>query len=34
MKSDSRIRCWKTDNPLYMMYHDEEWRTPVHDDRT
>jgi DNA-3-methyladenine glycosylase I len=28
------IRCWDTDNPLYVKYHDEEWGTPVHDDRT
>ncbi len=28
------IRCWDTDNPLYVSYHDEEWGTPVHDDRT
>ena len=28
------IRCWETDNPLYVKYHDEEWGTPVHDDRT
>lgn len=28
------IRCWNTDNPLYVKYHDEEWGTPVHDDRT
>jgi len=27
------IRCWDTDNPLYVKYHDEEWGTPVHDDR-
>lgn len=27
-------RCWKTDSPLYVRYHDEEWGTPVHDDRT
>lgn len=27
-------RCWKTDNPLYVRYHDEEWGTPVHDDKT
>ena len=26
-------RCWNTDNPLYIKYHDEEWGTPVHDDR-
>jgi len=28
------IRCWDTDNPLYVRYHDEEWGTPVHDNRT
>lgn len=28
------IRCWDTDNPFYAKYHDEEWGTPVHDDRT
>jgi DNA-3-methyladenine glycosylase I len=28
------IRCWNTDDPLYLKYHDEEWGTPVHDDRT
>jgi DNA-3-methyladenine glycosylase I len=27
-------RCWDTDNPLYIKYHDEEWGTPVNDDRT
>jgi DNA-3-methyladenine glycosylase I len=27
-------RCWNTDNPLYIRYHDEEWGVPVHDDRT
>jgi DNA-3-methyladenine glycosylase I len=27
-------RCWNTDNPLYMKYHDEEWGTPIHDDKT
>jgi DNA-3-methyladenine glycosylase I len=26
-------RCWNTDNPLYVKYHDEEWGTPVHDDK-
>jgi DNA-3-methyladenine glycosylase I len=26
-------RCWNTDNPLYIKYHDEEWGTPIHDDR-
>lgn len=28
------IRCWTSNNPLYVKYHDEEWGTPVHDDRT
>jgi len=28
------MRCWNTDNPLYILYHDEEWGTPVHDDKT
>jgi len=32
MKSE-KIRCWKTNNPLYNKYHDEEWGVPVHDDR-
>ena len=26
------MRCWNTDNPLYIKYHDEEWGMPVHDD--
>ncbi len=25
-------RCWNTDNPLYLRYHDEEWGVPVHED--
>jgi DNA-3-methyladenine glycosylase I len=33
MKSNLK-RCWNTDNPLYLKYHDEEWGVPVHDDRT
>jgi len=29
------IRCdWGADDPLMIKYHDEEWGTPVHDDRT
>lgn len=28
------MRCeWSTHNPLLQKYHDEEWGTPVHDDR-
>jgi DNA-3-methyladenine glycosylase I len=25
-------RCWKTTEPLYVKYHDEEWGVPVHND--
>jgi len=25
-------RCWITNNPIYIKYHDEEWGVPVHDD--
>jgi DNA-3-methyladenine glycosylase I len=25
-------RCWSTDDPLYIKYHDEEWGVPVHED--
>jgi DNA-3-methyladenine glycosylase I len=29
-----RSRCgWVTEDPLYLVYHDEEWGVPVHDDR-
>lgn len=28
------VRCeWCLSDALYMKYHDEEWGTPVHDDR-
>jgi DNA-3-methyladenine glycosylase I len=33
MKSNLK-RCWNTDNPVYVKYHDEEWGVPVRDDRT
>ncbi len=27
-------RCpWATSDPLYILYHDQEWGVPVHDDR-
>jgi DNA-3-methyladenine glycosylase I len=26
------IRCWPTDDPLYIAYHDEEWGRPVRDE--
>lgn len=30
----TKTRCaWKTEDPLYLQYHDEEWGVPVHDDR-
>jgi DNA-3-methyladenine glycosylase I len=27
------IRCWPTDDPAYIAYHDEEWGRPVRDER-
>lgn len=27
------IRCWGSDDPLYVVYHDEEWGRPVRDER-
>jgi len=30
---ENLVRCWNTTNPLYIKYHDEEWGTPLHDDR-
>jgi DNA-3-methyladenine glycosylase I len=27
------VRCWSTDDPLYVAYHDEEWGRPVTDER-
>jgi len=30
----NKPRCpWSESDPLYMLYHDREWGTPVHDDR-
>lgn len=31
--SEDIQRCWGDDDPLMEKYHDEEWGTPVHDDR-
>jgi len=32
--SDNKTRCaWCLKEPIYIQYHDEEWGTPVHDDR-
>ena len=31
--SDQVKRCWNTDEPLYIKYHDEEWGVPVHNDQ-
>jgi DNA-3-methyladenine glycosylase I len=27
------VRCWPTDDPAYIAYHDEEWGRPVRDER-
>ena len=33
-EGDSRVRCFGgPDDPLMMLYHDEEWGVPLHDDR-
>jgi DNA-3-methyladenine glycosylase I len=26
-------RCWDTNEPLYIKYHDNEWGVPLHDDK-
>jgi DNA-3-methyladenine glycosylase I len=32
--ADGRVRCaWAGSDPLYVLYHDEEWGVPLHDDR-
>ncbi len=31
--SKQQKRCWNTEEPLYIKYHDEEWGVPVHDDQ-
>lgn len=32
--TDTKTRCtWCLKEPIYIQYHDEEWGTPVHDDR-
>ena len=34
MAGEVLVRCpWCGDDPLYVRYHDEEWGTPLHDDR-
>jgi DNA-3-methyladenine glycosylase I len=34
MMGDGRVRCaWAGSDPLYVAYHDQEWGTPLHDDR-
>ncbi len=31
---DDKVRCsWAGSDPLYIAYHDEEWGTPLQDDR-
>jgi DNA-3-methyladenine glycosylase I len=32
--SDGRVRCWPTDDPLYIDYHDREWGRPETDERS
>ena len=27
------VRCWESDDPAYVAYHDEEWGRPVRDER-
>ena len=27
-----KVRCWDTNDPLYIEYHDKEWGVPVRDD--
>ncbi len=29
----SEIRCWNSDDPLYIGYHDNEWGRPITDER-
>lgn len=32
--TDGKVRCgWCLGDPIYVQYHDEEWGTPVHDDK-
>ena len=33
MTSSARRRCWGSNNPLMVAYHDHEWGVPVRDDR-
>ena len=34
MQKQSKEKCsWADSNPLYTVYHDEEWGVPLHDDR-
>ena len=34
LPSETARRCaWVGEDPLYQVYHDEEWGVPVHDDR-
>jgi DNA-3-methyladenine glycosylase I len=29
----ARLRCWQTDDPLLIAYHDREWGAPLHNDK-
>ncbi len=33
MADSGPARCWPTEDPLYVAYHDEEWGRPEHDER-
>jgi len=33
LPDDGHVRCWQTDDPLYLAYHDEEWGRPVWNER-
>lgn len=33
MSTDEIVRCWGTDDPLMLAYHDNEWGVPEHGDQ-
>jgi DNA-3-methyladenine glycosylase I len=34
LHEDGTVRCWWCgDDPTYVAYHDDDWGTPIHDDR-
>ena len=32
MTAAEPVRCWPMSDPLYIVYHDDEWGRPVRDD--